>query len=105
MVIAESVQIERGPHLLGVGVVGLADVGLCEAVVEGRLGWQPRLPQPCRGIYVVVRIDALPFQQLGVVGVGLEVDESIARQVGHQLLKRGRQELEAVDEAQPAERE
>ena len=105
MVIAECVQIERGPHLLGVGVVGLADVGLCETTVEGRLGRQLRLLQPCRGIYVVVRIDALPFQQLGVVGVGLEVDESIARQVGHQLLQRGRHELEAVDEAQPAERE
>ena len=54
---------------------------------------------------MVVRDDPLPFQQLGVVGVGLEVDESVAWQVGHQLLQRGRHKLEAVDEAQPAERE
>ena len=39
-----------------------------------------------------------------MVGVGLEVVEAVARQVGHQLLKRGGHKLEAVDEAQPAER-
>ena len=47
----------------------------------------------------------LPFEQLGVGGVSVQVDEGVARQVGHPLLQRGRHELEAVDEAQPAERE
>ena len=104
MVLCEHRHAESGPHLMGVGVVGVADVGLYETAVEGRLGRQLRLLQSCGPVEVVVREDPLPLQQLGVVGVGLEVDESIARQVGHQLLKRGRHELEAVDEAQPAER-
>ena len=39
-----------------------------------------------------------------MVGVGLEVVEAVARQVGHQLLERGGHKLEAVDEAQLAER-
>ena len=104
MVLCERRHAEGGPHLMGVGVVGVADVGLCETAVEGRLWRQLRLLQSCGPVKVVVREDPLPFQQLGVVGVGLEVDESVARQVGHQLLKRGGHKLEAVDEAQPAER-
>ena len=103
MLLCERRHAESGPHLMGVGVVGVADVGLCETTVEGRLGRQLRLLQSCGPVKVVVREDPVPFQQLGVIGVGLEVDESIARQVGHQLLKRGRHELEAVGEAQPAE--
>ena len=82
VVIAEGVQIERGPYGLGVGVVGVADVGLCETTVEGRLGRQLRLLQSCGPVKVVVREDPLPFQQLGVVGVVLQVCESVGWQVG-----------------------
>ena len=89
-VLCKRRHAEGGPHLLGVGVVGVADVGLCEAAVEGRFGRQLHLLQSCGPVKVVVREDPLPFQQLGVVAVGLGVDESVARQVGHQLLQRGR---------------
>ena len=103
VVLCERRHAEGGPHLLGVDVVGVADVGLREAAVEGRLGWEMRLLQSCGSVKVVVWEDALPFLQLGVVGVPFQVRESIDRQVGQQLLQRGRHKLEAVDEAQPAE--
>ena len=54
---------------------------------------------------MVIWEDSLPFQQVTVDGVTVQVDEGVAQQVGHQLLKRGRHKLEAVDEAEPAERE
>ena len=37
-VLGERRHAERGPHLLGVGVVGVADVCASEAAVEGGLG-------------------------------------------------------------------
>ena len=38
MVLGEHRHLKSGPHLMGVGVVSVADVGLCETAVEGRLG-------------------------------------------------------------------
>ena len=70
---------EGGPHLLGVGVVGVADVGLHQSTVEGRPRRQLRLLQSCGSVKVIVWEDP--------------------------LLQRGRRKLEAVDEEQPAERE
>ena len=68
-VLCERRHAEGGPHLLGVGVVDVADVGLREAAAEGRLGPQLRLLQSCGSVKVIVWEDPLPFQQLGVVGV------------------------------------
>ena len=67
--LCERRHAEGGPHLLGVGVVGVADVGLRQSTVEVRLGRQLRLLQSCGFIKVIVWEDPLPFQQLGVVGV------------------------------------
>ena len=55
MVLCEHRHAESGPHLMGVGVVGVADVGLYETTVEGRLGRQLRLLQSCGPVEVVVR--------------------------------------------------
>ena len=64
------------------------------------------LDEACGAVEVVVGEDPLLLQQLGVGGVTVHVDEGIARQVHHQLLQRGRHELETVDEAeQPSEKE
>ena len=38
VIFEERRHTERGPHLLGGGVVGVAEVGLCEAAEEGGLG-------------------------------------------------------------------
>ena len=62
MILGEHRHAESGPHLVGVGVVRVADVGLCETAVEGRLGRQLRLLQSCGPVEVVVREDPLPLQ-------------------------------------------
>ena len=60
-VLCKRRHVEGGPHLLGVGVIGVADIGLCEAAVEGRLGRQLRLLQSCGPVEVVVREDPFRF--------------------------------------------
>ena len=42
-VLGEQRHAERGPRLLGVGVVGVGDIGLAEPAVEGRL-WRESRP-------------------------------------------------------------
>ena len=61
--------------------------------------------QPAREAGVVVGEDPLPLQQVGVGGMGVEIGESVARQVGDQLLQGRRHKLQAVNEAELAERE
>ena len=62
MLLGEHRHLKSGPHLMGVGVVSVADVGLCETAVEDRLGRQLRLLQSCGSVEVVVGEDPLPLQ-------------------------------------------
>ena len=91
------------PHLLGMSVIDVADVRLVQLAVERAFTREVDEEQPARGAEVVVGED--PLQQVGVGGMGLEIGEGVARQVGDLLLQGRRHKLQAVNEAELAERE
>ena len=105
VVVLEGLHLECRPHLLGMSVIDVADVRLVQLAVERAFTREVGEEQPAREAEVVVGEDPLPLQQVGVGGMGLEIGEGVARQVGDQLLQGRRHKLQAVNEAELAERE